>query len=481
MLHTAAPAPHGSRNSALDRLLSLVADVRPGERATAVLMLVNIALLLVCDSLIKIVRLSVDQFAVGNIALTLVWLIVAFLIVRPDVAWPRVGAGSLARVAAAGAAAVLLTATPAFAQEGQPQLRDEMLAGEQARKATQLHQYEPDALERRLGTIDRALQLLSGPVYPFIGSAMDGGGVTFGPGFRGRTGATGTFDVHAGISMKGYRTADATLVLPAFAHRRLTVELRGTWLDAPEVTLYDIGNGSARGSATDFSLGQATVGVTTRFRAARGMTIGAALDWIVTDTTPSTASRLADASPTYRRTRLLAEVDTRTSPGYTRRGALYRLEAADYRQTNGRGYSFRRLDAEARQFIPLFRENWVVALRALASTTSTAGQNDVPYFLMPELGGGHWLRGYPSWRFRDRNRLLVSAEYRWTAGSFVDMSLFVDAGRVAARAGDLTAGGVKKTYGVGLSLHTLASTLTRIELARTPEGSSLVLSFGPSF
>ena len=52
---------------------------------------------------------------------------------------------------------------------------------------------------------------------------------------------------------------------------------------------------------------------------------------------------------------------------------------------------------------------------------------------MPELGGSHTLRGYSSWRFRDRNRLLLTGEYRWTAGPFVDMALFVDAGKVAAR------------------------------------------------
>jgi AAA family ATP:ADP antiporter len=42
--------------SALDRLLSVFADVHPGEGATAVLMLVNIFLLLICYSIIKTVR-----------------------------------------------------------------------------------------------------------------------------------------------------------------------------------------------------------------------------------------------------------------------------------------------------------------------------------------------------------------------------------------------------------------------------------------
>ena len=44
------------RKSWLDRLLSVFADVRAGEGATAVLMLVNIFLLLICYSVIKTVR-----------------------------------------------------------------------------------------------------------------------------------------------------------------------------------------------------------------------------------------------------------------------------------------------------------------------------------------------------------------------------------------------------------------------------------------
>src|SRR6186713_2475953 len=46
---------HKGKN-AIDRVLSLVSDVRPGEGTTAVLMLVNIFLLLVCYSVIKTVR-----------------------------------------------------------------------------------------------------------------------------------------------------------------------------------------------------------------------------------------------------------------------------------------------------------------------------------------------------------------------------------------------------------------------------------------
>src|SRR6476620_5626848 len=53
-MHSALPS--AARKSALDRTLSLFADVRAGEGMTAVLMLVNIFLLLICYSVIKTVR-----------------------------------------------------------------------------------------------------------------------------------------------------------------------------------------------------------------------------------------------------------------------------------------------------------------------------------------------------------------------------------------------------------------------------------------
>src|SRR6187549_2298451 len=50
------PSVPGRKALALDRVLSVVADVRPGEGVTALLMLANIFLLLVCYSIIKTVR-----------------------------------------------------------------------------------------------------------------------------------------------------------------------------------------------------------------------------------------------------------------------------------------------------------------------------------------------------------------------------------------------------------------------------------------
>jgi len=422
-------------------------------------------------------HLTVQQFAVGNILMTLVWMGIALWLVTPPRAVSRVAFRPMIARAAAVVLLVLATALPALAQE----TREAQIASQQAQKAAQLHEYEPAPLERKLERVDSFLNS-DRPMYAFVGSAFEGGGIALGPGYRARYGDTGTFDAHAGWSIKNYKVADATFRLPKMADGRVSIELRGNWRDAPDVAFFGTGNDSRREDRTGFSYTDTRAGVTTRFQAAKFFAVGGGLDVIQTTSGPARIDApVADIDANYRKSRVFSEFDWRTSPRYTRSGGLYRVELADYHQTNAGALSFRRMDAEVQQFFPILRENWVIALRALASSASTASGQDVPYFMMPDLGGSRGLRGYPSWRFRDRNRLLLSGEYRWTAGPFADMALFLDAGKVESRVKALDFDHLKKTYGIGLTLHTLTSTVTRIELARTPEGTSLGFAFSPSF
>ncbi len=77
--------------------------------------------------------------------------------------------------------------------------------------------------------------------------------------------------------------------------------------------------------------------------------------------------------------------------------------------------------------------------------------------------------------------MLLSGEYRWTAGPLVDMALFMDAGKVSRQVSELGFSDLKTSYGIGASFHTPLSTFLRVEYARSREGSGLVLSFSPSF
>jgi ATP:ADP antiporter, AAA family len=417
-------------------------------------------------------HLDVQQFAVANVALTIVWLGVALLILRPRVLTSLATFRPLAPAAAAGLALVLVAA-PARAQDS----REAHLAAERAEKSQHLTEYKPDPLEHRLGKVESTLSTFSRDgLYPFVGSVLQGGGIAVGPGYRGRYADTGTWDVHSAWSVRNFKAADASFNLPTLADGRVRVKVAANRIDAPRLTFYGIGDRAGTANRQNFSYASTTFGAAATMQLTRLFGLGGGVDSLQIDTT-STHGAL---NPNYWRTRVFAAVDSRTSPGYTRRGSLYRAEWSDYRQTNGTS-SFQRTDGEVQQFVPILRENWVIALRALTSITQSASNGDVPYFLLPDLGGSETLRGYPSWRFRDRNRLLLSGEYRWTAGPFADMALFLDAGQVVPRAADFAISHFKRTYGIGLTLHTLTTSVTRIDVARTPEGNSLVFSFSPRF
>ena len=423
----------------------------------------------------SVLHLTINGFAAVNIALTIVWLGAALMILRPKPVVAFTPRRHMAAAAAAAIALLLLTPAKSAAQE----TREEQLAAARAQKVTELHEYVPDSLERKLEFVDRTL-FSPRDIYTFVGSPFDGGGFGVGPGYRKRFGDTGLFDAHAAWSTRNYKAVDATVSLPQMAHDRVDVEFNASWLDAPGVAFFGIGDSSQKAGRSSFLYRTSAIGVTSRVRAAGPLSFGGGVEAIASEARTKTADAQT-LDPRYARTHAFVEVDTRTSPTYSRGGGLYRLEVADYRQTNIGHASFRRVDAEVQRFVPLLRENWVIALRALASTTDSATGDEVPYFLMPSLGGSHLLRGYSTWRFRDRNRLLFSGEYRWTAGQVVDMALFVDAGKVTARTADMNLRGLKTSYGVDMTLHTPRSTLARIELARSAEGMSVALAFSPSF
>ncbi|MQA31839.1 MAG: BamA/TamA family outer membrane protein [Luteitalea sp.] len=382
----------------------------------------------------------------------------------------------------------MASTTPGWAQQTREQLR----AAAQAEKAKTLQPYVPGPVERYSATIQQAL-LDPPPIYTFIGGVFPGGAFALGPGARYRWTSGALADVHGAWSMKNYKMVDASLKLPAFAGRRIAVETHANWLEAPKVAFYGPGNTSLDSDRTSFLYRSTTAGGSARVQLLPVASVGGGLDYLDLTTGPGrlgpsieqrfgpvTATGLGTA-PTYTRSHAFAAIDWRDSPGYSRHGGLYRVDWSSYQQRHDGPYSFTRIDAELDQFVPLLRENWVLAFRALASVTGTDEGRGVPYFLMPSLGGGSELRGYPSWRFRDRHRLLLTGEYRWTAGQFVDMAIFLDAGKVVSRRRDLDLNDLQTSYGIGIRFHAPAATILRAEVARTIEGIGLVFAFGPSF
>ena len=183
---------------------------------------------------------------------------------------------------------------------------------------------------------------------------------------------------------------------------------------------------------------------------------------------------------TYIHTQGAIGFDWRTSPGYTRRGGYYGVTVHDYMDRD-EDFGFDVVEYEAIQHIPILREAWVISLHALAQTAYSKSDQQIPFFMLPSVGGGSSLRGFSSWRFRDNNSLLLQAEWRIMANRFVDAAFFYDAGKVTVRASDLDLDGLKSDYGFGVRFHGPFATPLRIELAKSNEGLGLVFSASPVF
>jgi hypothetical protein len=294
-------------------------------------------------------------------------------------------------------------------------------------------------------------------------------------------------------SVRNYKLAEGATESKDHLEKRLSFGGRLGWRDATQVAYYGLGMISTPADRANFRFQETYAEGHAVFRPVRWIPLKGSVAYEHWDTlegqgsypsigtvyTPVTAPGLG-ADPTYLHTRFSAGIDWRQSPGYTRKGGLYQATFHDYRNNNGGIYSFQRLDGEVIQHFPLLRDTWVLAVRGRVQTTLN-DSNLVPYFLLPELGGGSTLRGYDTARFRDLNSLLISAEFRWIPTAALDMALFYDAGKVTNQRGDLNFKGLKSDVGIGARFHGLFSTPLRIDLAVSNEGWRLVFSGSPPF
>jgi outer membrane protein assembly factor BamA len=200
-----------------------------------------------------------------------------------------------------------------------------------------------------------------------------------------------------------------------------------------------------------------------------------------TDTvyTPATLPGLGTKT-TYVHSQGTVAFDWRTSPGYSRRGGYYGVTLHDYNDRD-KEFGFQQVNYEVIQHVPILREAWVISLHGLVQTAFNKDGQQIPFFMLPSVGGGSSLRGYSSWRFRDENSLVVQAEWRIMVNRYFDTAVFYDAGKVTSRRSDLDFDGLKSDYGFGVRFHSPVSTPLRIEVARSPEGTAIIFAAGAIF
>lgn len=379
---------------------------------------------------------------------------------------------------------VALLGTDAAAQS----TRVAAIAEQQAEKARTLATEAPSDAERVIRRILLSPLLSGGDgAYPWFGSVFAGTGAAIGAGYRKRLEDAAYFDVQTAISMNNSMLIRGTFATPELWRGKLQAKTTAEWMNARGVSFYGSGQDSALAARERYDYSPKELGGTVTLKPVRFVAVTGGYSFL-TFTTHRDVPRFSESGApgldrelTYHVTRGAVVYDWRPAPGYSTRGGSYRASWERDQEQHGQPYSFNTQEYEIVQLLPLVREQFVLAARGLMTLSNTDAGNEVPVILEPFLGSGSTLRGFANRRFTDRNRLLLTGEYRWRPSRYLDMALFLDAGQVTTDRRQFDLGALEVAWGIGARFHGPTFNAFRIDVARGREGIRLIFAGSQAF
>lgn len=259
----------------------------------------------------------------------------------------------------------------------------------------------------------------------------------------------------------------------------LLLSLYGEYVKRPKDIFYGIGNhGTTERPPFPVDPYTTEIAVKTRFRQRIKRFVGT-IDWrLLDDLYLVSSNELSDRhfSPATTGTPINEVFDTATLAGwpstyyfyaegalrYDTRGRYNLFEPAAFYSLGtlaelwgGRNFRFRdnpdyfRYGLNLQHFFRLAQSPRVVMLRFRGEGV-TGAVTDVPFAMLPVLGGPLSLRGYPPERFRDRVAMFGTLEYSWDLSYYVAAALFADVGRVYHSLEDVTYKHMRAGFGLAL-------------------------------
>lgn len=339
----------------------------------------------------------------------------------------------------------------------------------------------------------------NGP-YVTFGTRMPGAGwITTGAGYRRRAWRNRvSADVAGAVSWRKYTSAGARVELRPLVDDRLTLGVQALRQDWTQAMYYGTGQDASQANRSQYRLRASDVAVYAAVNAGRlpdvrarvGLlnrpTLSQATGWHERDF-PDTQSAFTAASapgltaqPRFWHADVSITADTLDHPGHPTRGHLLQAAAAAFRDRDLGRYSFRQYELVAIAFVPVVDDWWTLGARGTMVASTTSGANQVPFYMLPSLGGQSLLRGFDTSRFHDRHLIAVNLESRFAVFAHLDAALFADLGQVAPRLASFSRAGLESSLGVGFRLHTGAATVLRVDVARARGGWRVVFKLNDS-
>ena len=416
--------------------------------------------------------------------------------------------------AALASATALVFALPAAAQP----TREAIATEQRVAKSHDVRPVEQGTTERLLLKLshDRVLERVFDPrrgLFMRVGLPTEGAGFGAGPAWRvSNYSRSYTLTASTAASVEREWIGELALqvpnLLPSLAADRFFASMSLSRSGRISTEFWGLGLSSGDSEQTVYRLSQTTGVGTVGVRLMPWLNVATAAAWLrpgrirPTHDGPSilelfdesTAPGLT-AQPTFLRTAVSVDLDYRESFPPTRtaarldqlplggasRGGRYQVTLASYRDQELGRYSFRQTTIDLQQHVPLLHGYRVLSLRGLAVLSDASEGQVVPFYLSPTFGGIKTGRGFPSFRFRDENLLVLQAEYRYDINPLVSGAIFVDTGQVASSARMFEWSRFKTTYGTGLRVGGRGAAALRLDVAFGGESPKVIFGLGHAF
>jgi hypothetical protein len=175
---------------------------------------------------------------------------------------------------------------------------------------------------------------------------------------------------------------------------------------------------------------------------------------------------------------LSVSYDSRKNVSYPLSAGFHRLAWRLYDDALGGDFSLNTTTLDLRRYVHLGAKR-VLAFRGFANF----GAGDVPFQIMPSLGGDTLMRGYFAGRFRERKLLAMQGEFRGYIWKRFGGAVFGGLGQVAHETGQLGVDRFHYSYGLGLRFLLIKQEgmNLRMDFGFGSDQSGFYLGFGEAF
>ena len=171
-------------------------------------------------------------------------------------------------------------------------------------------------------------------------------------------------------------------------------------------------------------------------------------------------------------------IDKRDNPLNPAKGFYIETSYVDYKSIITNTNMFSSFTFDAKKFHTFYSK-----LISNSNLYLSFNKGNVPYRMLPEIGGARFLRGYYRGRFRDNNMVIIQQEFRMPIYKAFGLAVFGGVGEVANTLPQLQTNEIHYNYGIGLRLRVnkKENTNIRIDYGFTKDSQGLYIVFAEAF